>query len=124
MFGRWFLYPTMFLFLFFFFQAEDGIRDWSVTGVQTCALPILAVLGQSLPTFWRASRTPSRAPRASPSAAGASCQIGRASCRKECRSRWLPYHLNKKREVRYYGMCVITKQQYNVDWHSRAHIQA
>src|SRR5438093_12608006 len=24
----------------FFFQAEDGIRDWSVTGVQTCALPI------------------------------------------------------------------------------------
>src|SRR5262249_56285388 len=31
---------------FFFFQAEDGIRDWSVTGVQTCALPIwLWVLG-------------------------------------------------------------------------------
>src|SRR5699024_11488479 len=26
--------------LFFFFQAEDGIRDRSVTGVQTCALPI------------------------------------------------------------------------------------
>src|SRR5215213_6581624 len=25
---------------FVFFQAEDGIRDWSVTGVQTCALPI------------------------------------------------------------------------------------
>src|ERR1022692_4294123 len=29
-----------FLFLFFFFQAEDGIRDYKVTGVQTCALPI------------------------------------------------------------------------------------
>src|SRR5256885_13758621 len=28
--------------LFFFFQAEDGIRDYKVTGVQTCALPILA----------------------------------------------------------------------------------
>src|SRR5437762_8844730 len=28
------------LFRFFFFQAEDGIRDTSVTGVQTCALPI------------------------------------------------------------------------------------
>src|SRR5256886_5783374 len=28
------------LFLFFFFQAEDGIRDLTVTGVQTCALPI------------------------------------------------------------------------------------
>src|SRR5256885_9018803 len=27
--------------LFFFFQAEDGIRDYKVTGVQTCALPIL-----------------------------------------------------------------------------------
>src|SRR5207248_7136952 len=27
--------------LFFFFQAEDGIRDRTVTGVQTCALPIL-----------------------------------------------------------------------------------
>src|ERR1019366_2309336 len=27
-------------FIVFFFQAEDGIRDWSVTGVQTCALPI------------------------------------------------------------------------------------
>src|SRR5207248_6297384 len=28
------------LFCFFFFQAEDGIRDRTVTGVQTCALPI------------------------------------------------------------------------------------
>src|SRR5256885_10479496 len=27
---------------FFFFQAEDGIRDYKVTGVQTCALPISA----------------------------------------------------------------------------------
>src|SRR2546429_5729223 len=27
-------------FIFFFFQAEDGIRDVAVTGVQTCALPI------------------------------------------------------------------------------------
>src|SRR3989339_416271 len=30
----------LFAVIFFFFQAEDGIRDWSVTGVQTCALPI------------------------------------------------------------------------------------
>src|SRR3989449_11658015 len=28
-------------YFFFFFQAEDGIRDVAVTGVQTCALPIL-----------------------------------------------------------------------------------
>src|SRR2546427_7066071 len=33
--------------LFFFFQAEDGIRDLTVTGVQTCALPILFGLGQA-----------------------------------------------------------------------------
>src|SRR5207249_5608588 len=31
-----------FYYFFFFFQAEDGIRDRNVTGVQTCALPILA----------------------------------------------------------------------------------
>src|SRR5256885_5541946 len=28
------------IYFFFFFQAEDGIRDYKVTGVQTCALPI------------------------------------------------------------------------------------
>src|SRR5256886_13604845 len=31
-------------FLFFFFQAEDGIRYLTVTGVQTCALPILKIV--------------------------------------------------------------------------------
>src|SRR5438309_343924 len=36
-----FLISWYFLFFFFFFQAEDGIRDGTVTGVQTCALPIL-----------------------------------------------------------------------------------
>src|SRR5690625_5752863 len=33
----------MYFLFFFFFQAEDGIRDGHVTGVQTCALPILAL---------------------------------------------------------------------------------
>src|SRR5438309_3004236 len=33
--------PYTLVFFFFFFQAEDGIRDGTVTGVQTCALPIL-----------------------------------------------------------------------------------
>src|SRR2546422_1138315 len=33
------------LFFFFFFQAEDGIRDVAVTGVQTCALPISPLAG-------------------------------------------------------------------------------
>src|SRR5207245_3263946 len=32
--------PVSYSMLFFFFQAEDGIRDATVTGVQTCALPI------------------------------------------------------------------------------------
>src|SRR6266446_9909377 len=34
----WFVYCV-----FFFFQAEDGIRDYKVTGVQTCALPISGI---------------------------------------------------------------------------------
>src|SRR5256885_11755897 len=43
----WLLMPSMMRVsrckarsIFFFFQAEDGIRDYKVTGVQTCALPI------------------------------------------------------------------------------------
>src|SRR5436309_10645862 len=35
-----FCFFLYFFFFFFFFQAEDGIRDFHVTGVQTCALPI------------------------------------------------------------------------------------
>src|SRR5215813_8689863 len=34
------------MFFFFFFQAEDGIRDADVTGVQTCALPICGLLSE------------------------------------------------------------------------------
>src|SRR5256885_7685285 len=43
------------LYFFFFFQAEDGIRDYKVTGVQTCALPIFfcsALLGAGLGFLW------------------------------------------------------------------------
>src|SRR6266498_2636417 len=36
---------------FFFFQAEDGIRDADVTGVQTCALPICDLLPYAYPLF-------------------------------------------------------------------------
>src|SRR5439155_4050003 len=36
---------------FFFFQAEDGIRDGHVTGVQTCALPIFLPLPGGLPAY-------------------------------------------------------------------------
>src|SRR5689334_24559627 len=70
-----------FLLLFFFFQAEDGIRDGTVTGVQTCALPIsVADLSGGTPgaaevrdrvghaivkdTYWRALQDPGRRARA------------------------------------------------------------
>src|SRR5256885_4669621 len=39
---------SWFLAVFFFFQAEDGIRDYKVTGVQTCALPIWLLSAEAL----------------------------------------------------------------------------
>src|SRR5256884_1691407 len=47
---------SIYLIFFFFFQAEDGIRDVAVTGVQTCALPISSKL---LRTASSASANPS-----------------------------------------------------------------
>src|SRR5690606_40660638 len=41
----------VFFSFFFFFQAEDGIRDFHVTGVQTCALPISSSLGYTNTTM-------------------------------------------------------------------------
>src|SRR5690606_39972548 len=38
-------------YFFFFFQAEDGIRDFHVTGVQTCALPISSTPSLRFNTF-------------------------------------------------------------------------
>src|SRR5438046_8395239 len=58
-------YTCSFLYFFFFFQAEDGIRDWSVTGVQTCALPIFIS-----PPRWRNEWV--RSPGSSSSAASRS----------------------------------------------------
>src|SRR5438445_12439637 len=44
----------VFSFIFFFFQAEDGIRDIGVTGVQTCALPIYSPKSRrTLSMDWR-----------------------------------------------------------------------
>src|SRR6266850_6700598 len=40
------MYAWLYL-VFFFFQAEDGIRDYKVTGVQTCALPIFPQGGRT-----------------------------------------------------------------------------
>src|SRR4051794_41489009 len=70
-------------YLFFFFQAEDGIRDGRVTGVQTCALPICR--DATWATSWDASRRrrtsrPARAPCRRSRSTG---KIGRASCREK-----------------------------------------
>src|SRR2546429_6980694 len=51
--------------LFFFFQAEDGIRDVAVTGVQTCALPISS--SNPLPRYQATSRCWGRVFRCRPS---------------------------------------------------------
>src|SRR2546421_8675371 len=46
------------LCFFFFFQAEDGIRDLIVTGVQTCALPIYTAAGAAITTRARPRNSP------------------------------------------------------------------
>src|SRR5256886_3265959 len=101
---------STFSMFIFFFQAEDGIRDLTVTGVQTCALPIS--LGCTSP---EATRTRAGGPGADVGNhprgavqlhAGARMYYGtridgagigqhRSEERrvgKECRSRWSPYH--------------------------------
>src|SRR5438445_12729723 len=82
----------------FFFQAEDGIRDIGVTGVQTCALPISST-----------AKAPSRGRNASSSGASARQPASRSEERrvgKECRSRWWRWHLKKttsdETHARYY----------------------
>src|SRR6266446_7965387 len=47
-------------YIFFFFQAEDGIRDYKVTGVQTCALPICRVFAPEVDTATVALITPAQ----------------------------------------------------------------
>src|SRR5437773_9265421 len=81
-----------FSFFFFFFQAEDGIRDRDVTGVQTCALPISARDGGPAPL-----RQKRLSGLAQPLELGDPRQPlqGRSEERrvgKECRSRWSAYH--------------------------------
>src|SRR5215475_14709930 len=75
--------------LFFFFQAEDGIRDFHVTGVQTCALPISDL--ELNPSPYSGLRCPSR-PGTRPPSADRQTRSGERRVGKECRSRWSPYH--------------------------------
>src|SRR2546430_1577014 len=97
---------------FFFFQAEDGIRDLTVTGVQTCALPIsvhrvhavavrdgevVAEAGDpGLPASLRSSAKPIQALLVARAREDLDTDdLARSEERrvgKECRSRWSPYH--------------------------------
>src|SRR5260221_2536496 len=96
----------------FFFQAEDGIRDHCVTGVQTCALPIFNGVGKKLLTntiamITEVRRRPTIGVGALLGAIAAFGALGWPSSwpewtrplrseerrvGKECRSRWSPYH--------------------------------
>src|SRR5688500_19276509 len=78
----------------FFFQAEDGIRDYKVTGVQTCALPISLLQAVGLPTelppltfqqLWGAMQHDKKVSHGRLNCVlpeGIGREIGRASCRE------------------------------------------
>src|SRR3712207_7957031 len=97
--------------LVFFFQAEDGIRDIGVTGVQTCALPILVGRKDKAgfavePRRWKVEQTFGcllRYRRLQVDHEGgtgmsrimtllAALRSEERRVGKECRSRWSPYH--------------------------------
>src|SRR5438270_11554814 len=103
----------------FFFQAEDGIRDLTVTGVQTCALPIShssktcrpecssrAVLRGCARTMIHAGRRDdSRCPIAFRRRRSEERRVG-----KECRSWWWPYQYDKKKKIRLSKNCTFSNQ--------------
>src|SRR5256885_12578101 len=86
---------TALTLIVFFFQAEDGIRDYKVTGVQTCALPIslranlIRVASDQVGARTRFERELHAAVTIAP--------VGSEERRggKEGRSRWAPDHLKK-----------------------------
>src|SRR5206468_7530800 len=98
--------------LCFFFQAEDGIRDLIVTGVQTCALPISNVSGTAtiqagqtsfvihVPILYDTIAEPLESFRFQITNATNAALIRRSEERrvgKECRSRGAAEHLKKKK---------------------------
>src|SRR5206468_7469835 len=94
--GAYFVVSRYFYLLFFFFQAEDGIRDLIVTGVQTCALPIShghAMDGTSYRSpsgqtdFERFLHSGPVGPERGSRSRSEERRVG-----KECRSRWGPDH--------------------------------
>src|SRR3712207_8632859 len=96
-------------YLFFFFQAEDGIRDIGVTGVQTCALPIYRRGDRAETRFERerdggfADERDLRGLEVRVERGDPELDVGHVApddrqrseerrVGKECRSRWSPYH--------------------------------
>src|SRR2546425_1761347 len=96
-------------FFFFFFQAEDGIRDKLVTGVQTCALPIFRwpmTRGGYDQDYGPSAKDAAKLAEARQAGLSFSFEddaviwkLGKPADRseerrvgKECRSRWSPYH--------------------------------
>src|SRR5205807_4171667 len=83
-------------FFHFFFQAEDGIRDYKVTGVQTCALPIFWLWGngQYEPKYVKVGASEDGRSHVKEVMNGTPEQLRSEERRvgKECRSRWSPEH--------------------------------
>src|SRR2546421_8611030 len=83
------------LICFFFFQAEDGIRDLIVTGVQTCALPIYIALSEvhdCIATLPGVASVHDLHVWTVTSGVIAMSRSEERRVGKECRSRWSPYH--------------------------------
>src|SRR5688572_32031401 len=104
-----FFFLCMLFFFFFFFQAEDGIRDLTVTGVQTCALPIFGFAYGTAYLLPMLIQLSARSLRHTEAIDRCLTWLGawgmlllvldltatRSEERrvgKECRSRWSPYH--------------------------------
>src|SRR5690349_23822782 len=84
-------------FFFFFFQAEDGIRDLYVTGVQTCALPILKFIERELVVVVGVESHEARAGAVAGAGIQGIAELGERRSEerrvgKECRSRWSADH--------------------------------
>src|SRR5437867_12028561 len=91
------------MWVFFFFQAEDGIRYRTVTGVQTCALPICPGRreGRDVRLVPRRARDPEgeRSGLAGPPAQGRRDRSEERRVGKECRSRRRPERWKQKEKA-------------------------
>src|SRR5699024_11382745 len=85
--SRWLYFDCLF---FFFFQAEDGIRDRNVTGVQTCALPISVMSNLGLHLAMRAADITVRTTGVGDRYVLEELRSEERRVGKECRARWSP----------------------------------